>query len=145
MNIVIRPPLTEEMEAYFHLRWKVLRKPWGQPLGSEQDSQEGSCYQLAAFNDKKEVVACGRLQLNSPTEAQIRFVAVDPAYQGLGAGKLIMASLEANAKESGAAKVILQARENTVPFYLSCGYSIVEKTFLLFNEIQHFLMEKSLD
>lgn len=145
MSIVIRPPKPEEMEAYFNLRWRVLRQPWGQTSGSERDEQEQSCFQLAAFHHDKEVIACGRLQLNSPAEAQIRFMAVDPAFQGKGAGKLIMAGLEANAWESGAEKIILQARENAVPFYLSCGYQLVEPTFLLFGEIQHFLMGKSLN
>jgi N-acetylglutamate synthase-like GNAT family acetyltransferase len=133
------------MEAYFNLRWRVLRKPWGQPPGSERDEQEQSCFQLAAFNHDNEVIACGRLQMNSPVDAQIRFMAVDQLFQGKGAGKLIMTGLEAKARESGAEKIILQARENAVPFYLSCGFQIVEPTFLLFGEIQHFLMGKSLN
>jgi hypothetical protein len=40
---------------------------------------------------------------------------------------------------------MLQARENAVPFYLSIGYSIVEKSFLMWGLIQHFKMEKAID
>ena len=40
--------------------------------------------------------------------------------------------------------VILQARQDAVPFYEHHGYNVVEKTFLLFDEIQHYLMRKEL-
>jgi hypothetical protein len=38
----------------------------------------------------------------------------------------------------------LQARENAVAFYERNGFHVVKPSFLLFNEIQHFLMEKML-
>jgi N-acetylglutamate synthase-like GNAT family acetyltransferase len=142
--IEIRPPFPNEMENYFHLRWKILRAPWDQPEGSERDQLENESYQLAAVKNESEIVACGRLQLNNSLEAQIRFMAVDTSQQGRGVGKLMIAGLEAEAKRRGASKVILQARENAVAFYQSCGYKVKEKTFLLFNSIQHYLMEKEL-
>jgi len=40
--------------------------------------------------------------------------------------------------------VILHARENTLPFYQHHGYTLVERSFLLFDEIQHYLMSKRL-
>ena len=43
-----------------------------------------------------------------------------------------------------AAGVVLEARENAVPFYESLGYSMIEKSYLLFGEIQHFRMKKAL-
>ena len=64
--------------------------------------------------------------------------------QGLGIGKLLIAYAEEKAKQQGATKMILQAREIAVEFYKKCGYQIVEKSFLMWNEIQHYLMEKPL-
>ena len=39
-------------------------------------------------------------------------------------------------------KIILQARESAVNFYLSNGYHIEKKTHILFNSIQHYMMVK---
>lgn len=142
----MRSPVSpEEFKDYFHLRWLVLRQPWDQPEGSEKDDKEEDSFQLAVFTGLNQPVACGRLQLNSSEEAQIRFMAVHPQFQNKGLGRMIMKGLEEEAVKSGANRVILQARENAVEFYKSCGYHVREKTFLLFDSIQHYLMEKQLD
>jgi N-acetylglutamate synthase-like GNAT family acetyltransferase len=141
----VRSPLSpEELRDYFHLRWHVLRKPWGQPEGSEKDDKEEECFQLAVFSADNKPLACGRLQLNSKDEAQIRFMAVHPQFQKKGLGRMIMQGLEEQAVKSGAKSVILQARENALDFYKSCGYQVKEKTFLLYDSIQHYLMDKQL-
>ena len=64
--------------------------------------------------------------------------------QGKGVGKELMTYLENKTSENNRTKIILQARENAVPFYLSIGYSIKEKTFFLWNKIQHYKMGKEL-
>jgi hypothetical protein len=38
----------------------------------------------------------------------------------------------------------LQAREKAIPFYERLGYKVVEKTHLLFGEIQHYKMRKEI-
>jgi predicted GNAT family N-acyltransferase len=53
-----------------------------------------------------------------------------------------MLSIENHFKDSQIKELILQSRENSVKFYESLGYAVKEKTYLLFNEIQHFLMIK---
>jgi len=90
------------------------------------------------------VAGAGRLQLNTPKLAQIRYMAVDLNLHGKGIGKKIMNALEEEASRRGAKSVFLQAREIAVPFYLSCGYEIIEKTFLLYDSIQHYSMKKNL-
>jgi predicted GNAT family N-acyltransferase len=55
-----------------------------------------------------------------------------------------MSYLEKVAMEKGWQEIILEARENAVPFYESIGYSIIEKSYLLFGEIQHYRMKKAL-
>jgi N-acetylglutamate synthase-like GNAT family acetyltransferase len=77
-------------------------------------------------------------------QGQVRCVAVATDQQGKGIGKLIMSYLEKVAMEKGWQEIILEARENAVPFYESIGYSIIEKSYLLFGEIQHYRMKKAL-
>ncbi len=61
--------------------------------------------------------------MNSPMQAQIRFMAVDPAWARQGLGSRILIALEAKAAELGAAEVVLNARVEAQPFYFRNGYS----------------------
>lgn len=138
------PVSQEDFEKYYLLRWEVLRKPWDQPRSTEKDENEATSIHVMALNDADECVGVSRLQFNSPEEAQVRFMGVHDDHQGKGVGKKLMNYLEEKAKEKGTKKIMLQARENAVPFYLSIGYVVVEKSFLLWGIIQHYKMEKSL-
>ena len=42
-------------------------------------------------------------------------------------------------------KMILHARDYAVDFYLKLGYTLIEPSYKLFDELQHFLMEKELE
>ena len=138
------PITSQDFEKYYQLRWEILRKPWNQPKGTEKDDSENSSFHLMALNDEMECIGVSRLQKNTREEAQIRFMGIRGDQQGKGVGKLLMAALEQKAKEDGVRKIILQARENAVPFYLSLGYKQIEKTFLLWDIIQHYKMEKEI-
>ena len=140
----IREPVTEkEFNDYYTLRWKILRKPWNQPQGSEQDEQENNSFHLMAVEGSA-VIGCCRLQLNSKTEGQIRYMAVDDTRQGKGIGKQLIKEMEKVAINKGCKKIILEARENAVEFYKQNGYKIEKESYLLFNEIQHYTMVKDL-
>jgi predicted GNAT family N-acyltransferase len=141
--MTVRSPQTEqEWEQYYQLRYEVLRKPWNQPLGSEKDKDDATSQHLALFDERGDVMGVCRLQLNSPLEAQVRYMAVSPKVQGQSKGNLLMQAAEEAARKQGAEKLILQARENAVRFYERNGYKVVETSYLLFNSIQHYLMEK---
>jgi ribosomal protein S18 acetylase RimI-like enzyme len=142
--VVTSPQSEQDFAKYYQLRWEILRKPWGQPKGSEVTTEEDSCIHAMVLADSGEILGVARLQFNSPQTAQIRFVAVAQQAQGKGVGKLLMDYLEKIAKEKGATEVVLDARENAVPFYKKINYQITEKTYLLFNEIQHYRMVKKL-
>jgi N-acetylglutamate synthase-like GNAT family acetyltransferase len=126
------------------LRYEVLRKPWDQPRGSEKDDQEETSVHIMAVDEKENVLGVCRLQFNSADVAQLRFMGVKENTQGLGIGKKLIGYAEQKARSEGASKMILQAREIAVEFYKACGYSIVEKSFLMWGKIQHYLMEKKL-
>ncbi|MBE9561187.1 MAG: GNAT family N-acetyltransferase [Proteobacteria bacterium] len=138
------PANKEEFKSYYHLRWKLLRAPWKQPEGSEVDDIEDQCFHIMAVDDKNDVIAIARLQFNSPAEAQIRYMAVADPYQKQGIGRELINRLESHATISACKKVVLDAREPAVGFYQKLGYAVIEKSYLLFDEIQHYGMSKTL-
>jgi predicted GNAT family N-acyltransferase len=140
----IRTPKTEqEWQAYYDLRFRILRQPWQQPLGSERNELDATSIHLACF-EKNTILGVARLDTESADFAQVRFMAVDNHTQGMGVGRKIMITAESCAKRIGYNKMVLQAREKAIPFYLNLGYQKMEKTHLLFGEIQHWRMEKKL-
>lgn len=143
-QITVRPPVGQEWPAYYHLRYAVLRAPWGEPEGSERVDDDGTAYHAVAVGPFGMMLGVGRLHMNSATEGQVRFMAVLPEAQGKGVGKLIVRHLEETAQARGAQTMVLHARQNAVPFYESLGYTVKEKSYLLFNEIQHWLMTREL-
>lgn len=134
----------KEIEAIIDLRDKILRKPWDQPRETATDTLEEQSINAFIEDESGTVVACGRLQENENKIGQIRFMAVDASQQGKGLGKKIVEFLELKGKELGLKTIELQARENAVEFYKSNGYTIKEKSFLLWGLIQHYLMTKDL-
>lgn len=138
--------LTEaDLQQLFSLRWEVLRKPWRQPKGTEQDDLDSCCYHVLIRDEANIPVASGRLQENEDGTFQVRYMAVLDRVQGRGLGRSVLSALENEALRCGARKIILQARELSVPFYEKCGFRITEKTFLLYGSIQHYLMEKNFE
>ena len=142
---IIEPNTSDEFKIYYNLRYEVLRKPWFQPKGSERDDdEETSLHRMIIDEPNGKAVAVGRLQFNTIEEAQIRYMAVSDDYQGKGYGRKMVKALDNIAREKGSRKIILQSRGNAVKFYEKNGYKIIEKSYLLFDEIQHWLMEKEL-
>lgn len=143
-EFVARSPETPtEWQQYYELRWQVLRRPWNQPEGSEKDDREDESWHRAVFCGGQ-IAGVARIQMNSLSEAQIRYMAVAPEFRGRGIGRLLVESLEEVAREQGAEKIMLDARSEAVGFYLVLGYQVVGDSYLLFDAIQHYLMEKVL-
>ena len=142
---IISPETEKEFNAYYKLRYDLLRKPWNQPVGSEKDSLEKiSFHKMVIGNNRLDVLAVGRIQINSHFEAQIRFMAVSESWQGKGLGTQIITSLEDVAKNKNIKHIILQSRENAIKFYESNNYRIIKKTYTLYDQIQHWLMMKEI-
>ena len=139
---MIRSPRTpEEWDQYFDLRYRVLREPWKQARGSERNEGDVQAEHFAYFFEDR-IIGVGRLDVMSPSQCQIRFMAVENMHQGTGVGKALMLHMEKQAWEHGAHEIILHAREIAIPFYKNLNYKIIEKSHLLFGEIQHYLMSK---
>jgi N-acetylglutamate synthase-like GNAT family acetyltransferase len=146
MNYIFTTPETpEEWEMYYDIRYRVLRQTWGQEQGSERDETDTTSQNVILHDELGNAIAVGRLHLNSPSQGQIRYMAVDIPYQNSGLGGLMIQELERRAKEQGAKEMILEARQRAIPFYERNGYSVVKMSYLLFGEIQHYTMTKQLD
>jgi ribosomal protein S18 acetylase RimI-like enzyme len=144
MEIEIRSPKTQnEWDSYYDLRYRILRQPWNQPRGSERNEGDDSAIH-AAFFENTTIIGVARLDLMENDFGQIRFMAVDITNQGKGIGEKLMLHLEGIAFQNCRKKIILHAREIAIGFYQKLGYQMIEKSHLLFGEIQHYLMEKSL-
>lgn len=144
MISIIEPFGEEQFEIYYQIRYDALRKPWGKPKGTEKDNTENESLHFMASENGTPLGVC-RLQYNSSSEAQIRYMAVNESARGKGIGKLLIDFAEQRALKDGRNFMILQARDYAVPFYEKCGYQLKEKSFLLWDLIQHYLMEKRLD
>jgi ribosomal protein S18 acetylase RimI-like enzyme len=141
----IREPRTEaEWKHYYNLRFTVLIKPWDPRVDAEKDSLEDSSIHRMIIDDNNNIVACARLQFNSQTEAQIRYIAVDESCRRMGLASQIIVELETIAKEKGAEEMLINARENALALYERLGYKIIKESYLMFGEIKHQEMRKAL-
>lgn len=138
----IRSPQTDkEWEDYYDLRYRILRAPLDQPRGSERNDGDATGIHLALY-DEKVLRAIARLDQAEPKVSQTRFVAVDGTTRGKGYGRLIMEAAEKKSRELGNEKMILHARDYALEFYLKIGYTNIEKSYKLYDVLQHYLMEK---
>ena len=143
-DIFIGAPTTDaEWSGYYDLRWKILRKPWNEPAEAIDDEERSSTHlMLTTENDL--IVAVGRLHRVDQNTGQIRYMAVDTDHEHNGYGSKLLTGLEASALDQNMSTIRLHAREGAVSFYQRHGYSIIKESYLLFNEIQHYLMSKKL-
>lgn len=140
---LIEPASKEEFTQYFELRWKILRQPWNQPRGSEQDAEEDQSYHIMAVENGL-AIGVARLQFPSTEHAQLRYMAVDTPQQNKGVGTNIVTHIEDYARQHKSKFLFLHARENALGFYKQLGYTVTEKSYLLFDNIQHYKMQKTL-
>jgi predicted GNAT family N-acyltransferase len=138
------PQSADELARYYDLRWQVLRAPWGAPRGSERDELDGSATHAMIAGGDGQMLAVGRLHLNSPQEAQIRYMAVAEPARRQGLGGRIVAFLEAAARTAGAEVIVLNARDEVVGFYAALGYEVIGAGPTMFGTVTHSKMQKRL-
>ena len=145
--LIKSPTEPDEWKSYYRLRFNMLRKPWGQGSEDDRDPLDSEAIHGMIVDEKGQAIAVGRIHQIDPYTAQIRFMAVDELSRGKGFGKHMLDYLEAAIMKRfpSIETIILQARENAVPFYEHHGYQIEEKTFVLFGLIQHYLMKKTIN
>ena len=145
MDVQLREPKTEEdFQLYYDLRWRILREPWTRARESAQDEHEDDAFHIMAFEEGAFLVGVGRLHFNTPEEAQVRYMAVENGHTRSGIGSLILEALEAHARQQGAKRIVLNARQDAIPFYTRHNYGLIDKTSILFESLVHWQMRKNL-
>ena len=142
MNLLIKSPKTlDDFKRYYNLRWKVLRKPLNNARGSEKDKFDGISDHIMICYESK-VIGVGRIKINSISEAQIDYIAVDKKFRKKGIGRIIIKELE-DIVRGKVKKIILHSRENAIKFYEINGYNVLSKSYVSCGVV-HFKMIKSL-
>ena len=140
---IINPQSIEDLNAYYQLRWKILRKPLGFEEGSEKDNLEDISVHRAIKKDN-ELIAVGRLHFIDGKTSQIRYMGVEEGFQKKGLGKLMVDEFEKVSIQRNILKIILYSRESAIKFYEKLGFTTIKKAHRL-KGVQHFLMEKKLN
>ena len=131
-----------EHAALVELRREVLRKPLGLEYTERQLADEAGQLHLGAF-DGERAVGCLLLKEKGGGEVQMRQVAVSPAAQRRGVGRLLVEESEKEARRRGWRRMILHARLTAVAFYERLGYEIEGEPFQEIG-LPHRLMAKML-
>lgn len=129
------------------LRNKILRRPLGLELKTEELANEGTDFHAIVKYQGKII---GSLTLtpqpktvNNGKTIRTRQVAIETTLQSKGIGRELMHFAEAFSKEKGFTTMTLHARVSAVDFYKKLGYVITSD---LFHEVSipHYIMEKKL-
>lgn len=135
--LIIRQPKTrKEFELMYDLRWKILRKPWNQPKGSEKDEFESDVYPFIALYQNK-IVGTARFHKLNESFGQIQYLAVEESFRRKGIGAKLMEAIHLTAMNQLLKFTILNANEPAWQFFEKMGYKVIEDGPLLFGEIKH--------
>jgi predicted GNAT family N-acyltransferase len=140
--IVRRAATPPEIAGARALRIEVFVGEQGVPEELELDALDAAAVHAVALNGA-EVVGTGRLVHLSDRDVQIGRMAVRASFRRRGVGSQILRLLEDEAREMGAAQVVLHAQSYVSAFYRGLGYQ--EEGLPFFEAgIEHILMRKTL-
>jgi len=144
--IEIKTPQTrDDFKAYYDLRYKVLRQPWGLPRGTEKDDFEPISQHFMAIDDQTgEILACAKLFEKEPGVAWLSHLSVALNQQRKGFGKILIKHIEKLARSQGYDRIGCLSRLNTTDYFEQAGYKISGLPTHYFGTTQVVWMEKSL-
>lgn len=123
--ITIKSPTTrDEFKAYYALRYKVLREPWGHPKGTEKDDYEPISEHFMAVNEKGEVVGVAKLFEKAEGVGHISHLAVASDQQHKGIGRQLLETVERRARERGFRTLGTMARITATAYFERHGFHV---------------------
>jgi N-acetylglutamate synthase-like GNAT family acetyltransferase len=139
------PKTREDFKAYYELRYKVLRAPWGQPKDTEKDDYEPISQHFMAIDETNgKVVGVIKMFEKSEGVGWVSHLAIDPGYQKKGVGKLLMDTVEHAAREKGYHVIGCMSRLNTTAYFERMGFVTAGLPTQYFGTTQVLWMEKEL-
>lgn len=110
-----------EREMCFALRRTVFMAEQGVTEAEEWDGLEDDCHHILATDGDAPV---GTARLRPMGDAlKVQRVAVIAPYRGRGLGHRIMTFALERARETGCARVTLEAQTHAIPFYEALGFT----------------------
>ncbi len=123
--ITIKIPGTkEDFKAYYALRYRMLREPWGHPRGTEKDDYEPISEHFMAVNDSGEVVGAVKLYEKAPGVGNISHLVVATDFQGKGIGHQLLHAVEQRARERGMTVLGSMVYVTKTAYFEKWGYHI---------------------
>ena len=124
MYTIKTPKTHDDFKAYYTLRYKVLREPWGHPKGTEKDDYEPISEHFMAVDEKGEVVGVAKLYEKAEGVGHISHLAVAPEYQHKGIGHLLLQAVEQHARKHGFKVIGTMARVTATAYFERFGFRI---------------------
>lgn len=143
VTVTVRPARDDaEVRAALDLRVRVFVDEQGVDAEEELDHLDAGSLQIVGV-DEKSVTATCRLRDLGGGQWKLERMAVDRRVRRNGVGGRLLAGAEREARERGAAEMVLHAQRRAESFYASHGYRPEGDTFLE-AEIEHVRMRKAL-
>ncbi len=122
---IVSPRTREEFKAYYELRFKELREPWGLQKGTEKDDFEPISQHFMAVDEAtKRVVGVVKLMEKEVGVGWFSHMAVVSNFQHKGVGKQLLNHVEQEARSKGYVTLGCMARLNTTEYFEKAGYRI---------------------
>jgi predicted GNAT family N-acyltransferase len=120
---------SEDYHRQVQIRREILRLPLNLDFTEEELALEANEYHLGAWDEDNNLVAVLSLKPLADNEIKMRQVAVKQSVQKSGIGKLLVLFAEQFALSKGYTRIVLNARDSAIDFYLFLNYSITGPQF----------------
>lgn len=125
MPVLKSPKTPEDFKAYYALRYKVLREPWGHPKGTEKDDYEAISEHFMAVDEMTgEVLGVVKLFEKEAGVGKISHLAIAAEQQHKGIGNFLIEAVEQRARERGFKTIGAMARVTATAYFEKHGYRI---------------------
>ena len=116
-----RPASPEEWAAYFEIRRRVAFEA-GEEAEDDPDELAPGHHPLLLTRGGA-AIGTIRVEGINENDAALRLVAIDPARQGEGHGRVLLREAEAFARAIGCRRAVVYATPEAAGFYAAAGYS----------------------
>jgi N-acetylglutamate synthase-like GNAT family acetyltransferase len=145
MITVKKPTTKDDFKAYYALRYKVLREPWGHPKGTEKDDYEPISEHFMAVDAAGEVVGVVKLYEKSPGVGNVSHLAIATDQQRKGIGHMLLKAVEQRAREHGMKVIGAMSRVTATAYFEKWGYHVAGMPTPHLGTTNLVWMEKSLE
>ena len=119
---ILRATTTAGRAGAYYVRIQAMARKHHIPLNVEFDEHDTPDTKYIVVVDDYLPIATCRLYPENDDNMMLGRIVVLPEYRRQGIGTLVVREAEMWAKELGFTKVVVESRDNKIPFYESMGY-----------------------